>query len=81
MLTNEALNECKWGGFLALRRALEGKPNWSATMVRPRSQITSSRPSAFLNVAALATEHKEDLLAAIHVDPQFAKTATNCKDL
>jgi hypothetical protein len=35
----------------------------------------------FLNVAALATEHKEDLLTAVHVDPQFAETAPNCKDL
>jgi hypothetical protein len=76
MLTGDGLRERKWGGLPALRKVLEDKPEsdryHGLTSVSDNIFEAFSR---FLNVAALATEHKEDLLTAVHGDPQFAEAA------
>jgi hypothetical protein len=76
MLTGEAIHGRKWGAFPALRKVLEGKPEsdryYGLTSVSGNIFEAFQR---FLNVAALATEHKDELRTAAHGDPQFAEAA------
>jgi hypothetical protein len=76
MLTGDRLRERTWGGLPALGKVLENKPE-SDRYHGPTSVSDNifEAFSCFLNVAALATEHKEDLLTAAHSDPQFAEAA------